>query len=348
MINICHIITNINYGGAQEIIKLLSKDNRVSIVVIAIQKVNESSSIVKFLRKNNVPIYSFFCITDLISALLSIIRADLLHVHLFPAFYIASIIPKKKIFTEHNTENKRRTKKYLWNLEKFIYSNYDCNCCISLATKNKLTLWLREEYLNIEVINNGIDLSEFFISERVLDPLFNRQKFNIAMAARFVEQKDQLTLIKSLLYLPLNFNLILIGNGPLLNNCIDYANKNNLLDRIFFLGWKDDVSLILDTVDIYVQSSNWEGFGLAVVEAMAKGLPVLGSDVCGLSEVIGNKEYLFESGNYYQLSNKIKYIFSSEMAYKQASSFSLKRSRMFSFKKMLEDYFSIYITTISS
>lgn len=52
-------------------------------------------------------------------------------------------------------------------------------------------------------------------------------------------------------------------------------------DRVDFLGWRDDVPRLLAAADLYVQPSRWEGWSLAVVEAMAAGLPVVASDCSG-------------------------------------------------------------------
>ncbi|MCV5215430.1 glycosyltransferase, partial [Escherichia coli] len=70
---------------------------------------------------------------------------------------------------------------------------------------------------------------------------------------------------------------------------------------------------------MYVQSSIVEGFGLAAVEAMAEGLPVLGSDVPGLNEVIGDKTYLFKQGQSDDLITKILHIVGSKSSYEAAS-----------------------------
>lgn len=51
-------------------------------------------------------------------------------------------------------------------------------------------------------------------------------------------------------------------------------------------------------------SSHWEGFGLAAVEGMAYAKPVLGSNVPGLAEVIGNQQLLFTPNDEYELAKK--------------------------------------------
>lgn len=68
------------------------------------------------------------------------------------------------------------------------------------------------------------------------------------------------------------------------------AESLGIADRVRFLGWRDDVRTLMERWDIYAQPSRAEGFGLAVVEAMAAGLPVVTTDVGGLAEIVANGE----------------------------------------------------------
>lgn len=59
------------------------------------------------------------------------------------------------------------------------------------------------------------------------------------------------------------------------------VEADGLEDRVHLLGWRDDVPRLLAAADVYVQPSRWEGWPLALVEAMAAGLPVVASDCSG-------------------------------------------------------------------
>lgn len=59
------------------------------------------------------------------------------------------------------------------------------------------------------------------------------------------------------------------------------AREAGMEDRVAFLGWRDDVPRLLAAADLYVQPSRWEGWPLALVEAMAAGVPVVASDCSG-------------------------------------------------------------------
>lgn len=59
------------------------------------------------------------------------------------------------------------------------------------------------------------------------------------------------------------------------------VEDSGLEDHVLFLGWRDDVPQLLSAADLYLQPSRWEGWPLALVEAMAAGLPALASDCSG-------------------------------------------------------------------
>ena len=75
---------------------------------------------------------------------------------------------------------------------------------------------------------------------------------------------------------------------------------------ILFLSVREDAISILKASDIVVMSSNFEGFGLAAVEGMAAGKPVIASDVEGLSNIVEGAGLLFEPHNEKDLAAKIR------------------------------------------
>lgn len=62
-------------------------------------------------------------------------------------------------------------------------------------------------------------------------------------------------------------------------------------DRVIFTGFRPDVPQVLAALDLYVQPSLSEGFPVAVLEAMAMGVPVVATGVGGLSEILGDNEH---------------------------------------------------------
>jgi len=109
----------------------------------------------------------------------------------------------------------------------------------------------------------------------------------IVMTGRFSPQKDHVCLLHTLARLRhLDWTLDLVGHGPLQAPAIALAGALGIQDRIRFLGARNDVCAVLRGADVYVLVSNWEGLPRSILEAMSVGLPVVASDVGGVSEVV--------------------------------------------------------------
>ncbi|MCH5719945.1 glycosyltransferase [Niabella hibiscisoli] len=70
------------------------------------------------------------------------------------------------------------------------------------------------------------------------------------------------------------------------------------------MGQRGDVYQLIKMCDLAILSSHWEGFGLSAVEAMACGVPLIASNVSGLSQVVADGGLTFEKGNEKDLVKK--------------------------------------------
>ena len=93
--------------------------------------------------------------------------------------------------------------------------------------------------------------------------------------------------------------LVLVGDGPDLPRARGKVEELGIRDRVVFLGEYTPVQELLSCSDLFLLPSRSESFGLAALEAMACGSPVVASRVGGLPELIINREtgYLCEVGN---------------------------------------------------
>lgn len=109
----------------------------------------------------------------------------------------------------------------------------------------------------------------------------------VVCIARFEAQKDHVTLLGA--FARLNHHdveLILIGDGALLEASREQAEQLGISDRVQWTGALDDVSEHLRNADIFTLPSRWESLPLSIIEAMAAGLPVVATDVGGVAELV--------------------------------------------------------------
>jgi len=232
------------------------------------------------------------------------IEPHIVHSHLAPSFHwcaTASLVAKRPIYvtTEHASQNNRMLLPFFRGIETFSYSRYQAILCVSKAVAAALKGWLHIVSSKIIIVPNGVDPEKFGLHiEPAVDVLERLQgRKGIAMTARFVPIKDHATALRTLSLLPQQYALVLVGDGPDRQAVEDEARKLGVFDRCLFLGSRNDVPQVLRACQLYLQTSKKEGFGIAALEAMASGLPVVASDVSGLSELVKGAGLLFPQGD---------------------------------------------------
>jgi glycosyltransferase involved in cell wall biosynthesis len=117
-------------------------------------------------------------------------------------------------------------------------------------------------------------------------------RLTMGMVASFENAKDHVTLIEAARMLKdrnADFELWLIGDGSQKEKCRQLAAGYGLEDNIKFLGVRRDIPEILGKMDIFVYSVNREeGLGVAMIEAMAAGVPIIASSVEACTELLEN------------------------------------------------------------
>lgn len=135
------------------------------------------------------------------------------------------------------------------------------------------------------VILNGIDLSHCIPKQdfRLHSPA------QIIHVGRFYEQKNHTCMVEAMAMLKqagVNATLKFVGDGPLLTDIKKLVKSKGLEDVILFNGVSDRVFDLLHKADLFILPSKWEGLPMTVIEAMGTGIPVIASDVGGLSDMI--------------------------------------------------------------
>jgi glycosyltransferase involved in cell wall biosynthesis len=140
-------------------------------------------------------------------------------------------------------------------------------------------------------IHNGIDLSEFSIASQDIDSP-PKGRYVLSVSA-YKEQKALDVLIRAMESVAARnpeIKLILVGEGPLREELEALSEKLGLVDRIEFHGPKSrrEVIRLLRSCEVFVLPSRFETFGIAIVEAMACGRPVVAANAGGMPEIVRN------------------------------------------------------------
>ncbi|MEN3039575.1 MAG: glycosyltransferase family 4 protein, partial [Candidatus Kryptonium sp.] len=164
----------------------------------------------------------------------------------------------------------------------------------SLALKEEMISQGLVRENEVEILYSGIDLSEFDvdISKEEVKIHYNLPLDVpiLGMIARFRGEKDQRCLIwavKKLKDNGYNLRLILVGDGPYEDRCKKLVEHLGLMNEVIFFGRvsANEVPKILKALDLFVYATNREGMPLAVLEAMASGLPIIATDAEGIPDL---------------------------------------------------------------
>jgi glycosyltransferase involved in cell wall biosynthesis len=169
---------------------------------------------------------------------------------------------------------------------------------------------------NIQILYNNIyplELNKEKYRQNILKEFqLKEDSFLIVTTGLFVKRKNLFCLLKAFANTqPTKAVLILIGDGPLLNELQIQTNKLGLKDKVVFTGWRQNVLEILPGCDLFIFPSFLEGLSNSILEAMTCDLPCLVSDIAENKEIITNKEQHFPVDRPDILSKKINEVLQS-------------------------------------
>jgi glycosyltransferase involved in cell wall biosynthesis len=116
-------------------------------------------------------------------------------------------------------------------------------------------------------------------------------------------------------------------------------------DRVNFLGERKDVPQLLSKAQVFVLTTNWEGFPISIIEAMRANLPVIASDVGGISEAVVDNVtgYLVPRGNLDVLVDRLSRILSdAKLRGEFGAAGRAEYIEEFTFKKMVAKVLTVY------
>ena len=268
-----------------------------TINLFLLKDTNTTKKIKKNLsKKNNIYIYeiSFFEKIIIKFGILSknmnkkILNSDLVFLHNtklirnFAKFF--NIIP---IILFFHTDKKKQLKKM-----EYVNRVFTVN---SKMQKNINSYFKKEKAL---LLPNCINFKNFKSTSKK-----NTTKFKIGTMCRLVEKKGIGQLIKLFKEIP-DMDLVIAGDGPLMEYFKKLAHGHN---NIKLLGWVENKKNFFSQIDLFCSSSKIEPFGLVLLEAMARGVPVISTNCDGPNDIIKHdyNGILFNKDNFNELRDNL-------------------------------------------
>lgn len=147
----------------------------------------------------------------------------------------------------------------------------------------------------------------------------------------------------------LKAKLLIIGDGPERENASKLAHDLGIRDQILFLGKSNEIERILCFSDLFLLPSEKESFGLAALEAMAHGIPVVASNTGGLPEVVNEaySGYLCKVGDVESMAEKAISILSNEQKLTQMKLNAEKQAWKFDIEQIVPMYEKLYASVLT-
>jgi glycosyltransferase involved in cell wall biosynthesis len=278
-------------------------------------------------------------------------KPDVVHTHhfyeLFYAWPGALLCGAQLVHTEHEFHSLSETKicRRLRVLSFF--------CRRVTAVNEETAIYLREVVKipahKVVMVANGIDLDCFSDVEDKRDDLQLPADYPvIGIVARLESVKNHTMLIRAFRRVVDDIpdtRLLVVGDGSLRPDLIKLAGQLKLTEQIIFLGERRDIPELLATLDLFVLSSDREGLPVALLEAMATGLPIVATAAGGIPSVIddGENGLLITPGDEEGLAAGIKKVLMDFQFGRQlgenAKSFVTEH---FSLARVLKQYMRLY------
>ncbi len=348
---VMHLIMSFNTGGAERLLIDILNNSHIDQQKLCIvndfyeQKLLEEVKIgnenIKLIRRPEGSKNILYVIK-----LIKYVRRekpDIIHCHNKTSFKFALLVNKfikniDIIYTIHDTNIINKDKSLVQEVNKYCKQVI----CISKAVENECIEYLIDKS-KINLVYNAIDIEKFNL------PKYKHSTINIVCIARInIEKKGQDLLIKAVKNIAEKYNIKVYFAGEAAvqqKEDLVYLKKLcdclNLKERVEFLGNVENIPELLRNMDILVLPSIYEGFGLVIVEAMASKTKVIASNIDGPKKIITKDSgYLFESGNYEDLEEKIVQCINCkentvDFAYEYAK-------KEYSIKRLCHEYKKVY------
>jgi len=201
--------------------------------------------------------------------------------------------------------------------------------------------------IHAECIYNPLNKKEIIKKSKIKSKIkLDRKKLKLINIGRYTDQKDQLTLLKAVNRIKdkIRFNLLLVGRGVEKKNLYKYIHENNLSKQVKLLDFQKNPFNLIKSSDVFILSSIYEGLPNVLLETQVLKKFIISSNCpTGPREILlnGKAGFLFNVGNYLELSNLILYYSKNKKSLSKKISIGYKNLNRFDYDQNLKKYLNI-------
>ncbi|MBW1716366.1 MAG: glycosyltransferase family 4 protein [Deltaproteobacteria bacterium] len=237
-------------------------------------------------------------------------------------------------------------------IERLTASIIDCMIALTEGERNDYISFSIVNPNKMVTIHSGVDVTPFVkarvnIEEKKKCLGLNTKGLVVGTIGWLLPIKGPLCLLKAMGIVwqtrP-QIQLVYVGKGDLEQDLRKEAYRIGVFDKVRFLGWRDDIPEIMQILDIFVLPSLNEGMGRVLVEAMAAGKPIVGSNVGGIPDLVkdGQNGFLVESCDSNSLSFAIKKLLDNKKMREEMGEKGRAMAGDYSVEKMIEEIDGLY------
>jgi N-acetyl-alpha-D-glucosaminyl L-malate synthase BshA len=288
-------------------------------------------------------------------------KLDLLHVHYAIPHAVCAILAKqmcnrnlKIVTTLHGTDiTVLGYDSSLTDAIKFGIEKSDIVTAVSNSLIEQTYELINPDKL-IETVYNFIDHRVYQKS----DSSHLREEFEIDLAEKVIIHVSNFRPVKRVEDVVKTFakiaktmpaKLLLVGDGPEVSKVSKLVNKLGLNNRVLFLGRQENLEELYSISDLMLLLSEKESFGLVLLEAMACGVPCIGTNVGGIPEVIeeGKTGFICNLGDIEDIAAKAIYLLTEQELHKEFSEMAIETVRSkFHAETIVKQYEQLYFNLL--